>query len=201
MILEKLMKLLLSLAASAVLALSVTVVASAKDRDLPPSGVLSYTMKDIDGKDVPLAKYKGKVLLIVNVASRCGNTPQYKPLETIYEKYKAQGFEILAFPANNFGGQEPGTNLEIKQFCTGNYNVSFPVFSKISVKGTDIDPLYKFLTDKATDPQFSGDIEWNFGKFIIGRNGEVVARFAPGLHPDRPEVVSVIEAELAKKAP
>ncbi len=194
------MQLITTVAACAVLALSLTVAADAKDNPPPTTGVLSYTMKDIDGKDVPLAKYKGKVIMIVNVASRCGNTPQYKPLETIYEKYKAQGFEILAFPANNFGAQEPGTNPEIKQFCTGNYAVSFPLFSKISVKGADIDPLYKFLTDKATDPLFPGDIEWNFGKFIIGRNGEVVARFAPGLHPDRPEVVSVIEAELAKKA-
>ncbi|HEY3332684.1 MAG TPA: glutathione peroxidase [Capsulimonadaceae bacterium] len=156
-------------------------------------------MKDIDGKDVPLSKYKGKVLILVNVASRCGNTPQYKPLEALYEKYKAQGFEVLGFPANNFGAQEPGTNGEIRLFCTSTYNVSFPMFSKISVKGTDIDPLYKFLTSKSTNPQFGGDVEWNFAKFIIGRNGEVVARFAPGLLPDRPEVVSVIEAELAKK--
>lgn len=192
------MKSMMLLLAIAVLALSATVPASAKDAE-PLSGVLSFTMKDIDGKDVPLSKYKGKVLILVNVASRCGNTPQYKPLEALYEKYKAQGFEVLGFPANNFGAQEPGTNGEIRLFCTSTYNVSFPMFSKISVKGTDIDPLYKFLTSKSTNPQFGGDVEWNFAKFIIGRNGEVVARFAPGLLPDRPEVVSVIEAELAKK--
>jgi glutathione peroxidase len=165
-----------------------------------PKDVLGFTMKDIDGNDVPLSKYAGKVLLIVNVASKCGNTPQYKPLEALYEKYKDRGFDVLAFPANNFAFQEPGANAQIKQFCTLNYNVTFPLFSKISVKGSDIDPLYRFLTDKQTDPSFGGDIEWNFAKFLIDRNGNIVNRFKAGHSPDSPDVVASIEDLLNKPA-
>ena len=161
--------------------------------------VLDHKVKDIDGKEVDLSKYKGDVLLIVNVASKCGNTPQYKPLEEVYEKYKDKGFAVLAFPANEFGKQEPGTNEEIKEFCTSNYNVTFPVFSKIVVKGQGINPVYKFLTSKETDPKFSGDIGWNFAKFLVNRKGEVVARFEPKTQPDSPEITGAIEKALGEK--
>jgi glutathione peroxidase len=156
-----------------------------------PTSLYEFTLKDIDGKDVRLENYKGKVLLIVNVASRCGFTPQYEGLEKVYNKYKDQGFLILGFPANNFMGQEPGTNEEIKQFCSLKYNVTFPMFAKISVKGEDKHPLYRFLTDKQTDPEFSGEISWNFNKFLVDRGGKIVARFAS---PDKPESDKVIQA-------
>ncbi|MEP6925915.1 MAG: glutathione peroxidase, partial [Pyrinomonadaceae bacterium] len=134
-------------------------------------------MKDIDGKDVKLDAYKGKVALLVNTASQCGYTPQYEGLEKIYEKYKDQGFVVLGFPANNFGGQEPGTNAEIKEFCTLKYKTSFPMFAKISVKGEDQHPLYKYLTSADTDPKFAGDIKWNFNKFLVDKDGKIIARF------------------------
>src|SRR5208337_2344060 len=144
------------------------------------SGVYSFTLNSIDGKPAPLADYKGKVVLIVNVASQCGYTPQYSALEAIYSKYKDQGFVILGFPANNFGAQEPGTNEEIKTFCTRKYNVKFPIYSKNSVTGPDKAPLYQFLT--AT----GGEIKWNFTKFLIDRNGKVIARFESAVKPDSP---------------
>ncbi|MDR3707796.1 MAG: glutathione peroxidase [Capsulimonadaceae bacterium] len=165
------------------------------------ASVLGFTVKDIDGQDVQLSKFAGKVLLIVNVASLCGNTPQYKPLEALYEKYKDRGFEILAFPANNFLFQEPGSDAQIREFCTSHYNVTFPLFSKISVKGSGIHPLYKFLTSKATDPEFGGDIEWNFAKFLIGRDGKIAGRVKAGRSPDSPEVVAQIEELLSAPAP
>ncbi|MGH9916981.1 MAG: glutathione peroxidase, partial [Pyrinomonadaceae bacterium] len=140
--------------------------------------------------------YKGKVVLFVNVASKCGFTPQYEGLQKLYTKYKDQGFVILGFPANNFHGQEPGTNAEIKEFCSTKYNVSFPLFSKISVKGDDIDPLYKFLTSKETNPEFSGEITWNFNKFLIDRTGKIIARFDSKITPEDNKVTSVIEAAL-----
>ena len=158
---------------------------------------LSYTVKDIDGKDVNLSDYKGKVVLIVNVASKCGNTPQYKPLEEMYEKYKGQGLVIIGFPANNFGSQEPGTNEQIKEFCTATYQVAFPMMGKISVKGEDIAPLYKFLTDPATNGQFAGDVSWNFQKFLVDRNGAVIAKFDPRTKPDAPQLVAAVEKALA----
>ncbi len=161
---------------------------------------LDFTMKDIDGKDVPLSKYKGKVLLFVNVASKCGLTGQYEQLVALKTKYADQGLEILGFPANNFMGQEPGTESEIKVFCQTKYNVNFDLFSKISVKGKDIHPLYKFLTEKETDPNYSGDISWNFEKFLIGRDGQVVNRFSPRTKPDAEEVTKAIEAALAAAA-
>lgn len=167
----------------------------------PPAGPLAYTVKNIDGKDVPLSKYKGQVVLIVNTASLCGNTPQYASLETLYQKYQPQGLRILAFPANNFGQQEPGGNGQIKEFCTGKYKTTFDLFSKVSVKGDDQAPLYRYLTDKKTNPQYGGDIEWNFAKFLIGRNGQVVARFPAGHDPLSADVVAAVEAELAKPAP
>jgi glutathione peroxidase len=163
--------------------------------------LLDFTMKDIDGKPVKLARYAGDVILVVNVASFCGNTPQYADLEKMYTKYKDQGFTILAFPANEFGQQEPGTNKEIKEFCTSKYNVTFPVFSKIVVKGEGQHPLYKYLTDKKTDPQFGGDIEWNFAKFLINRKGEIVARFPAKQNPSSPEVVQEVEKQLAAPKP
>jgi glutathione peroxidase len=153
----------------------------------------SFTMKDIDGKDMPLSAYKGKVLLLVNVASKCGNTPQYKGLEETYQKLHGQGFEILGFPANNFGHQEPGQNNEIKSFCELTYGVQFPMFAKISVKGADMDPLYHYLT---AETDFKGDIGWNFAKFLVNRQGRVVARFDPGTKIESPEVMAAIEEAL-----
>jgi len=159
------------------------------------SGLYSFTLNSIDGKPAPLADYKGKVILIVNVASRCGYTPQYSALESVYEKYKAQGFVILGFPANNFGAQEPGTNEEIKTFCVRKYSVTFPMYAKISVKGADQAPLYSYLT-KETGAGISGDIKWNFTKFLIDRNGNVVRRFEPPVPPDSTEIMGAIETQL-----
>jgi glutathione peroxidase len=155
-------------------------------------------VKTIDGQDVALSQYAGKVVLIVNVASKCGNTPQYKALEAMYQQYKDRGFVILGFPANNFHAQEPGTDAEIKAFCTATYDVQFPMFSKISVKGPDIAPLYKYLTNVDTQPTHKGDITWNFEKFLIGRDGKVVARFTPKVTPDDPQVVAAVAAAVAK---
>ncbi len=160
------------------------------------TSVLDYTPNSIDGQPAPLSAYKGKVLLLVNVASKCGFTPQYTALEALYEKYKDQGLVIIGFPANNFMGQEPGTNEEIKQFCSRTYNVKFPMYSKISVKGEDQAPLYKFLTDKTTNPDHGGDIKWNFTKFLVDRDGKVIDRFEPATKPDAPNVISAIEAAL-----
>jgi glutathione peroxidase len=159
------------------------------------SGLYSFTLNSIDGKPAPLADYKGKVILIVNVASQCGYTPQYSALEANYEKYKAKGFVILGFPANNFGAQEPGTNEEIKTFCTRKYNVTFPMYAKISVKGDDQAPLYGYLT-KETGAGISGDIKWNFTKFLVDRNGNVVQRFEPAVTPDSKDVTDAIEKHL-----
>lgn len=155
-----------------------------------------FTLNSIDGRPAPLSAYQGKVVLIVNVASRCGFTPQYAGLEALYEKYKDRGFAILGFPANNFGGQEPGTNEEIKTFCSTKYNVTFPMYSKISVKGDDQAPLYRFLTDKQANPATGGEIQWNFTKFLVDKNGKVVARFEPKVTPESPDVASAIEKAL-----
>lgn len=164
--------------------------------ELKTKSILEFKMKDIDGKDVKLKKYKGSVLLVVNTASKCGYTPQYEGLEAIYNKYKGQGFAVLGFPANNFGGQEPGTAEEIKEFCTTKYKVTFPMFAKISVKGDDQDPLYKFLTSKETNPNFAGDITWNFNKFLIDKKGNVVARFSSKDKPDGEAITQAIEKYL-----
>src|SRR6201995_1085730 len=165
---------------------------------LPANSVYSYTLKSIDGQPVSLKSYKGKVVLLVNVASKCGFTPQYTGLEALYEKYKDRGFVIIGVPANNFAQQEPGTNEEIKTFCSRKYNVTFPMMSKVSVLGEDKTPLYEFLTDKSTDPKFGGDIKWNFTKFLFDRNGNPVARFEPAVTPDSPEVQTAIESALGK---
>jgi glutathione peroxidase len=160
------------------------------------SNVYEFTMNSIEGAPMPLAKFEGKVMLIVNVASKCGFTPQYEGLEAVYEKYKDQGFVIVGFPANNFMGQEPGTNEEIKTFCSTKYNVKFPLYSKISVKGEDKAPLYQFLTDTAANPKTGGEIKWNFTKFLVDRNGKVIARFESPVKPDSPEVTAAIEKAL-----
>ena len=168
---------------------------------------LNYKVKNIDGKEVNLAEqYKGKVVLVVNVASECGLTKQYKQLEELHEKYSGKGLAVTGFPCNQFGGQEPGTEKEIAEFCSKNYGVKFDLFSKLNVnpveKGGKVveeaDPFYKNLTSTETAPAKAGKISWNFEKFLIGKNGEVVARFAPQTTPDAPEVVKAIEAELAK---
>jgi glutathione peroxidase len=160
------------------------------------SGVLDFTLNSLDGKPAPLAEYRGKVILIVNVASKCGYTPQYTGLEKIYEKYKDRGFVILGLPANNFGGQEPGTNEEIKTFCSSKYQVTFPMYSKVSVKGADSTPLYQFLTDKQSNPAIGGEIKWNFTKFLVDRNGKVIARFEPAITPESADVTGAIEQAL-----
>ena len=154
-------------------------------------------VKDIDGKDTTLGAYKGKVLLVVNVASKCGLTPQYKALEGLQEKYKDKGFTVLGFPCNQFNGQEPGTNEEIKQFCSTKYNVTFPLFDKIDVNGANRHPLYVALA--GSESPYPGDIKWNFGKFLIGRDGKIIKRFEPKTTPESPEVTAAIEAALATK--
>ncbi len=157
--------------------------------------VHSFTLNDIDGNPLALNAFTGKVMLLVNTASMCGNTPQYEGLQTLYEQYREQGLEILAFPANNFGKQEPGTDEEIKSFCYTKYALKFPLFSKISVKGEDMHPLYHYLT---TQSPFPGEIEWNFQKFLVNREGEVIARYRPGLKPLDPQLVQDIEQALDK---
>lgn len=173
--------------------------ADKKKGDKKVAPALNFKMKGIDGKEVDLSKYQGKVVLIVNVASKCGNTPQYKGLQELYEKYGKEGFVILGVPANNFGKQEPGTNEEIAQFCSSKYHVTFPMLAKVSVKGEDKCPLYKYLTSKETDPKFGGEVPWNFEKFLIGRNGQVVDRFNHRVKPETEKVVKSIESELKKK--
>jgi glutathione peroxidase len=181
------------LAAAAALLGGLTLVAAD-----PPRGVLDFTLNSIDGSETPLRQFQGKVLLLVNTASKCGLTPQYKALEEIYRRYKDRGLVILGFPANDFLGQEPGTNAEIQEFCLINYGVSFPMFSKISVKGKAIHPLYRFLTEKETNPAFAGKIGWNFTKFLVDRKGQVAARFEPRTVPDDPQVVAAIEKALGE---
>ncbi len=155
--------------------------------------LFDFTMKDIDGKRVPLSKFKGKTVLVVNVASKCGLTPQYKGLQQLYTQYKDKGLVILGFPANEFNGQEPGTSEEIKQFCTATYGVTFPMFQKIAVKGEGIDPLYAWLTS-AIEPK--GDIEWNFAKFLIGPDGKIVKRFKPQVTPESEDLIKAVNATV-----
>lgn len=164
---------------------------------LAPARLYDFKAVDIDGKPVALKKYKGKVVMVVNVASRCGNTPQYEGLEKLYKEYKPKGLVILGFPANEFGGQEPGTEAEIKTFCTANYGVTFPMMSKVVVKGPGQAPLYKWLVENSDRP--TEDVEWNFGKFIVGRDGKVFKRIKPQVKPGEPEIRQAIEAALAAK--
>jgi glutathione peroxidase len=160
---------------------------------------LNLTMKSLDGKDIDLNKYQGKVVLIVNVASKCGLTPQYEQLQALHEKHAEDGLAVLGFPCNQFLWQEPGSSERIAEFCRVNYGVSFDMFAKVRVNGKDACDLYKTLTALQTKPVGPGKISWNFEKFIIGRDGEVVARFSPRTKPDDPAILEVIEAELAKK--
>ncbi len=163
---------------------------------VPPA--LDFTLDNIDGQPTPLRQYHGKVLLLVNVASRCGHTPQYKDLQALYDKYHEQGLVVLGIPANDFGKQEPGSDEQIKEFCSLRYNVTFPMFSKIVVKGEGQHPLYQFLTGEKTNPQFPGQVKWNFEKFLIGRDGQVIGRFASGVKPMGDQLVQAVEAALAK---
>mgnify|MGYP005836200751 CR=1 FL=1 len=158
--------------------------------------IYQFTMNSIDGKPVKLESFMGKVMVVVNTASRCGLTPQYEGLERLYRSHKDRGLVVLGFPANNFMNQEPGTDAEIKEFCTTRFDVTFPMFSKISVKGSDTHPLYQWLLSSTDNNQ---DIEWNFAKFVVGRDGKVVARFSPRTQPDDPKFLETIEKALASK--
>jgi len=155
-----------------------------------------FQQKTLDGKDKKLSDFKGKALLVVNVASKCGLTPQYTGLQKLHEKYGARGFEVLGFPCNQFAGQEPGTSEEIAEFCERNYGVSFPMFSKIDVNGANRAPLYQWLTSQETQPDGPGDILWNFGKFLVDKQGNVIARFNPRVAPEAPELTSAIEKAI-----
>jgi len=159
---------------------------------------LNFKTKTIDGETVDLEDYEGKVVLVVNVASECGLTPQYKGLQAMYDKYKDKGFVELAFPCNQFGSQEPGSEAEIKQFCSTKYQVNFPMFSKVDVNGDSAAPIYKYLTSKDVKPVGSGDISWNFEKFLIDRDGQLIHRFSPRTTPSDAELVKAVEAELGK---
>jgi glutathione peroxidase len=180
------------------LAFAPTMARADEKGDKTVGSVLDYKMKGIDGKEVDLSQYKGKVVMIVNVASKCGYTKQYTGLEAAYEKYKDRGFVIIGVPANEFGHQEPGTDEEIVKFCTSNFNVTFPMLSKVVVKGEGITPLYEQLTTKEKDPKLNGVIRWNFEKFLVGRNGEVVNRFYSKTAPESAELTGAIETELSK---
>jgi glutathione peroxidase len=188
------------LAAGAVLAglVAVTFAADTGAKTVTPP-VLNFTMKKLDGTPANLADYKGKVVLFVNVASKCGYTPQYEGLEKLYEKYAKDGLVVIGVPANEFGKQEPGSDAEIATFCKSKYGVTFPMLSKVVVKGPGICPLYDYLTSEKTDPKFAGPIGWNFEKFLISRNGEVVNRFKSKVEPESKELSDAIEAELKKK--
>lgn len=169
-----------------------------EDKQMP---ALAFTMKDIDGKDHDLRQYSGKVVMFVNVASKCGFTGQYKGLQSLYAKYKDKGFVIIGVPANDFGKQEPGTNEEIKSFCTGKYSVTFPMLEKVHVKGKETCPLYKYLTSKRSDHKHGGDVEWNFTKFLVGRNGQVIDRFDSRTTPSDEKLVKAVEKALNEPTP
>ena len=178
--------------------------ASADDQDAKQPevpAVLNFEVKSIKGEQTHLSKYYGDVVLIVNTASKCGLTPQYKQLQKLHDDHREAGLSILGFPANNFGKQEPGSNEQIVEFCQENYGVEFDMFSKISVKGEDQAPLYAFLTSDKTNPGFSGDIRWNFDKFLISREGKVIARFDPRTSPDAKQVIEAIQAALKQPVP
>ncbi|MBX7045869.1 MAG: glutathione peroxidase [Ignavibacteria bacterium] len=172
-----------------------TKINSTTQTKMENKNIYDITVKDMDGKDVKLSDYKGKVLLIVNVASQCGYTPQYEGLEKLYQQYKAKGFEILGFPCNDFGGQEPGTNEEIKQFCESKYNVTFKLFDKVKVLGDDRSVLYSRLINNAPE---TGDVGWNFEKFLIDKNGNIAGRFKSKVKPESEELISAINTEIAE---
>jgi glutathione peroxidase len=179
------------------LGVSATARADDKKGDKVPD-VLNFKMKSLTGQDVNLADFKGKVVLFVNVASKCGYTPQYKGLEELHEKYAKDGLVVIGVPSNEFGGQEPGTAAQIAEFCSATYGVKFPMMEKSVVNGAGQSPLYKYLTSADTDQKFAGKIKWNFTKFLIGRNGTIVSRFESKVKPESPEMVNAIEAELKK---
>lgn len=178
--------------------MAIGVTVSAADKGEAPAA-LNFKMKTLAGKEVDLNQYKGKVVLVVNVASACGLTPQYTELQSLHKKFASEGLAVVGFPCNQFGKQEPGSDSQIAEFCKSEYNVTFDMFSKVDVNGDGACPLYKHLTGLDAKPKGKGPVSWNFEKFLIGRNGEVVARFEPRTKPDAPEVIKVIEAELAKK--
>jgi glutathione peroxidase len=169
--------------------------AGKKESAMHPKTVLDFTMNSIDGKPQPLSSYKGDVLMIINTASECGYTPQYETLEKLYETYKAKGFQVLAFPANNFGQQEPGSNADIKTFCSTKYHTTFDLFEKISVKGKDQHPLYKYITQ---DSPYKGDVKWNFQKYLVDRSGNIVAKYLSAVDPMSKEVREEVEKLLAE---
>jgi glutathione peroxidase len=172
----------------------ITFLPADKSKQISP--IYNFTVTDIDGNEVMLSEYQGKVMLIVNVASQCGYTPQYEGLQKIYEEYRDMGLVILGFPANNFGNQEPGSNEEIKEFCSLNFGVTFPMFAKISVKGADIHPLYQYLTAEESNPKFAGEISWNFNKFLVDPSGKIIARFESKDKPESEKVLQAIEMAL-----
>lgn len=177
----------------------VSVAGAEKKGDKKVPAALHFKMKGLDGKEMALSKFQGKVVLFVNVASQCGYTPQYKGLEMLHEKYAKDGLVIIGVPANEFGKQEPGSNKEIADFCKKNYGVEFPMLAKAVVKGPGQCELYKYLTSKDTDPKFGGPIKWNFTKFLIGRDGGIAGRFEPAVEPESAELTKAVEEELAKK--
>lgn len=160
--------------------------------------VLAFSVKSIDGKEIDLGRYQGKVVLIVNVASECGYTPQYKQLQALHKKYAEKGLAVLGFPSNDFGGQEPGSEAEIKAFCTKNYGVTFDMFAKVGIAGKEPSPLYKHLTSKSSNPKFGGPVRWNFEKFLVARDGTIVARYASDADLESAEFVRKLEGELEK---
>jgi glutathione peroxidase len=158
--------------------------------------IYDFSARTIDGTPKKLADYRGKVLLVVNVASQCGLTPQYKGLEALREEYGARGLDVLGFPANEFGAQEPGSEAQIKEFCETRYGVKFDMFAKVKVKGPGIDPIFEYLTSKESNPAFGGDIKWNFNKFLVGKDGALLGRFEPQVEPTSPEVKAAVEKAL-----
>jgi len=178
-------------------AITVVALTWADDNDKVVPASLDFTMETLDGEEVSLDKYRDKVVLMVNVASECGLTPQYEQLQSLHEKYSKEGLAIVGFPCNQFGQQEPGTAAKIQQFCKENYGVDFDLFAKVAVNGDDACPLYKHLTQLDIKPKGPGKVDWNFEKFLLGRGGEVVARFPPRTNPDAEEVIKLIESELA----
>jgi glutathione peroxidase len=191
------MRILFGAAAALLLGPALHAEGKAEKKKVP--AVLNFKMKSLDGKEVDLSKYQGKVVLIVNVASECGFTKQYEGLQALYKKHAKDGLVILGVPANEFGAQEPGTDKEIAKFCKSNYGVTFPMLSKVVVKGKGICPLYKHLTSKDTNPKFGGDVKWNFTKFLVARDGTIVNRFEPAVAPESAKLTKAVQAELKKK--
>jgi glutathione peroxidase len=191
------MRLIVSAVAGALFLLTCVTSIPAEDKKVP--AVLNFKMKSLDGKEVELSKYQGKVVLIVNVASECGYTPQYKGLQALHDKYAKDGLAVLGVPCNDFGGQEPGTSQQIAKFCDGKYGVKFDMLEKVAISGKEPAPLYKLLTSKDSNPKFGGPIKWNFTKFLIAKNGDIVARYESDVEPSAKEVIKTIEAELVKK--